>query len=61
MSVQDHRLQTFASSDVCNVEAAMSRAELFRAECNRLILETEKACKRLQEEDSKHLGKVGGL
>ncbi|XP_038134538.1 tektin-1 isoform X2 [Cyprinodon tularosa] len=55
MSVQDHRLQTFARSDVCNVEAAMSRAELFRAECNRLILETEKACKRLQDEDSKHL------
>uniref|UniRef100_A0A3Q2E7W3 Tektin n=1 Tax=Cyprinodon variegatus TaxID=28743 RepID=A0A3Q2E7W3_CYPVA len=36
-------ISTFARSDVCNVEAAMSRAELFRAECNRLILETEKA------------------
>ncbi|MEQ2232897.1 hypothetical protein ILYODFUR_016205, partial [Ilyodon furcidens] len=55
MSDLDHRLQKFGGPDFLNVEVALSRAELFRAECKRLILETEKACRRMQTDDSKYL------
>ncbi|KAK5617023.1 hypothetical protein CRENBAI_016503 [Crenichthys baileyi] len=55
MSDLDHSLQKFGGPDFLNVEVALNRAELFRAECKRLILETEKACRRMQNDDSKRL------
>ncbi|KAM4742728.1 tektin-1 [Anableps anableps] len=55
MSVLNWSLQRFGGPDLTNVEVTLNRSELFRAECNRLMLETEKACKRMQNDDSKRL------
>uniref|UniRef100_A0A3Q2Q0B6 Tektin n=1 Tax=Fundulus heteroclitus TaxID=8078 RepID=A0A3Q2Q0B6_FUNHE len=52
MSVQD---QKFEAPNFLRVDVVLNRAELFRNECKRLILETEKACRRMQSDDSKRL------
>ncbi|XP_017289622.1 tektin-1 [Kryptolebias marmoratus] len=55
MSVLDHSLQQVGGPDLVNMEVMLNHSELFRAECKRLMLETDKACKRMQDEDSKQL------
>lgn len=59
MSVMDHRLQEVEGPDLGNMELMLNHSELFRAECKTLMRETGKACKRMQDEDSKQLGKQG--
>ncbi|XP_026154889.1 tektin-1 [Mastacembelus armatus] len=55
MSVQDHSPQQSGGPNLVNIEVLLNRSELFRAECTRLILETGKACKRMQDDDNKRL------
>ncbi|KAM4590059.1 tektin-1 [Fundulus diaphanus] len=52
MSVQN---QKFEAPNFLGVDVVLNRAELFRNECKRLILETEKSCRRMQSDDSKRL------
>uniref|UniRef100_A0A3Q2Q221 Tektin n=1 Tax=Fundulus heteroclitus TaxID=8078 RepID=A0A3Q2Q221_FUNHE len=47
--------QKFEAPNFLRVDVVLNRAELFRNECKRLILETEKACRRMQSDDSKRL------
>ncbi|XP_045929228.1 tektin-1 [Micropterus dolomieu] len=62
LSVTDHQWRTMSVPDrthggrpsLVNVEAR-NRSELFRAECLKLILETDKACKRMQNDDNMRL------
>lgn len=60
MSVPGHSPQQGEGTKLMNFEVLRNSSELFRAECTRLMLETEKACKRMQNDDSKRLGKGGG-
>lgn len=60
MSSLDHSLQKFGGPDLLGTAVVLNRSELFRAECKRLISETNKARKRIQDVESKHLGKYGG-
>ncbi|XP_034557869.1 tektin-1 [Notolabrus celidotus] len=55
MSVLHHSLQRAAVPNLENMEVMRNHCELFRAGCRRLILETEKACKRMQSDDTKQL------
>ncbi|XP_068566662.1 tektin-1 [Cebidichthys violaceus] len=55
MSVPDHSPQQGAGPNLVNFEFMRNRSELFRAECRRLMLETDKACKRMPNDDSKRL------
>lgn len=52
--------QQGSGPDLLNIQVMQNRSELFRQECTRLMLETEKACKRMQDDDSKRLGEEGG-
>ncbi|XP_068451781.1 tektin-1-like [Clinocottus analis] len=56
MSVPDCSAQQGAESNLQNMEFKRNHSELFRAECVRLIMETDTACKRMQNDDSKELG-----
>ena len=42
--------------NLAGIEVMRNHSELFRAECLRLISETDKACKRMQIQDSNQLG-----
>ncbi|KAM6903692.1 tektin-1 [Lycodopsis pacificus] len=55
MSVPDHIPQQGAGPNLVNFEVIRNRSELFRAECTRLMLETDKACKRMPNDDGKRL------
>ncbi|XP_075961653.1 tektin-1 [Anarhichas minor] len=55
MSVPDHSPQQGAGPNLVTFEVMRNRSELFRAECTRLMLETDKACKRMPNDDSKRL------
>nr|XP_019950539.1 PREDICTED: tektin-1-like [Paralichthys olivaceus] len=47
--------QQTAGPDLDDVELTRKRSELFSGECMRLIQETNKACKRMQDNDNKQL------
>ncbi|KAK2846848.1 hypothetical protein Q5P01_009847 [Channa striata] len=55
MSVQECSPQKIGRRSLLNTEVSRNRSELFRQECMRLMLETEKACKRMQDNDNKRL------
>uniref|UniRef100_A0A3P9NXU3 Tektin n=1 Tax=Poecilia reticulata TaxID=8081 RepID=A0A3P9NXU3_POERE len=55
MSVLDVSIPKFDGPDLLNVEVVLNRSELFRAECKRLMSESESACIRMQNGDSKRL------
>ncbi|XP_054884230.1 tektin-1 [Poeciliopsis prolifica] len=55
MSVLDVTIPKFDGPDLLNVEVVLNRSELFRAECKRLMSESESACIRMQDGDSKRL------
>ncbi|XP_060883149.1 tektin-1-like [Labrus mixtus] len=55
MSVQQSISQQGSGLNLKNMETVRGHCELFRAECSRLILETDKACKRMQSDDTKRL------
>ncbi|TNN43251.1 Tektin-1 [Liparis tanakae] len=55
MSVPSHSPQQGEGTKLMHFEVLRNSSELFRAECTRLMLETEKACKRMQNDDSKRL------
>uniref|UniRef100_A0A3B5L7Z5 Tektin n=1 Tax=Xiphophorus couchianus TaxID=32473 RepID=A0A3B5L7Z5_9TELE len=55
MSVLDVSIPKFDGPDLLNAEVVLNRSELFRAECKRLISESESACIRMQDGDSKRL------
>lgn len=66
LSVTDHHWRTMSVPDritgkgggpnLAGIEVMRNHSELFRAECLRLISETDKACKRMQIQDSNQLG-----
>lgn len=53
MSIPDRGPQLSAEPNMVNIEGMRNHSELFRAECLRLISETDKQCKRMQTEDQK--------
>ncbi|CAI5694653.1 unnamed protein product [Oreochromis niloticus] len=55
MSFPDHSSQLGAGPDLKNIEVMLNHSELFRAECKGLILETDKAWRRMQNDDKKRL------
>ncbi|XP_054462348.1 tektin-1-like isoform X2 [Anoplopoma fimbria] len=55
MSVQDHSQRQGVGPTLVNFEVMRNHSELFREECTRLMLETDKACKRMQNDDNKRL------
>ncbi|XP_059205926.1 tektin-1 [Centropristis striata] len=57
MSIQDRIPQqgNTVGPDLVNIEVTRNHSELFRAECVRLMQETDKACKRMQTDDKKRL------
>ncbi|XP_074535867.1 tektin-1 [Halichoeres trimaculatus] len=55
MSVQHHSLQRATGLNLENMEITRNHCELFRAECRRLVLETEKACRKIQSDATKRL------
>nr|XP_046244398.1 tektin-1 isoform X2 [Scatophagus argus] len=55
MSVPHHGPRQDAVQNLVNAEVIRDHSELFRAECSRLIMETDKACKHLQNVDNKQL------
>lgn len=57
MSVKDRSLHEVEGADLVKMELMLNHSELFRAECKALMKETSKACKRMQDEESKELGK----
>lgn len=59
MSVPDRSPHQAAGPNLVNIEVMRNHSELFRAECMRLMLETDKTCKRMQDDDNKRLGKRG--
>lgn len=58
MSVPDRSPQQAGGPNLVNIEGLRNHSELFRAECLRLISETDKHCKRMQNDDNKQLGKT---
>lgn len=59
MSISDRNPQQAGGPNLVNIEFMRNHSELFRAECSRLIMESNKACKRMQNNDNKQLGKRG--
>ncbi|XP_070684963.1 tektin-1 [Pempheris klunzingeri] len=55
MSVLERSLQQGDAPNLVNIEVMRNRSELFRAECTRLIQQTDKACRRMQDDDNKRL------
>ena len=56
MSVPDRIPRKGGGPNLAGIEVMRNHSELFRAECLRLISETNKACKRMQNQDSNQLG-----
>lgn len=57
MSFPDHSSLLGVGPDLKNIEVMLNHSELFRAECKGLIQETDKAWRRMQNDDQKRLGK----
>ncbi|GAA6218797.1 tektin-1 [Lates japonicus] len=55
MSAMDRSPQQNGGPNLLSIEVLRNHSELFRAECMRLILETDKACKRMKDDDNKRL------
>lgn len=55
MSVLELSGQQRDEPSLLNIELMLNNSELFRAHCKRLLAETDKACKRMQDDDSKRL------
>ncbi|TMS07609.1 Inositol polyphosphate 5-phosphatase K [Larimichthys crocea] len=55
MSISDRNPQQAGGPNLVNIEFMRNHSELFRAECSRLIMESNKACKRMQNNDNKQL------
>ncbi|KAG7235377.1 hypothetical protein INR49_032717 [Caranx melampygus] len=55
MSVPELSPMQNTGPNLVNMEVMRNHSELFRAECMRLIVETDKACKRMQNDDNKRL------
>lgn len=55
MSLQDYNTQQDGAVNLLNFKVIRDHSELFRAECIRLMEETNKACKRMQDDDKKRL------
>ncbi|KAK7883146.1 hypothetical protein WMY93_029320 [Mugilogobius chulae] len=55
MSIQEFNTQNDAGANLLNFKVIRDHSELFRAECTRLMEETNKACKRMQDDDQKRL------
>uniref|UniRef100_A0A8D3B7U2 Tektin n=1 Tax=Scophthalmus maximus TaxID=52904 RepID=A0A8D3B7U2_SCOMX len=57
MSVRDQRGPPQSEGpNLGKIEDMRNHSAVFRGECTRLILETDKACRRMQDDDSKRLG-----
>uniref|UniRef100_A0A673AUI9 Tektin n=1 Tax=Sphaeramia orbicularis TaxID=375764 RepID=A0A673AUI9_9TELE len=54
MSIPQSNTRQGVGPSLVNIEV-MQNSKLFRAECERLIQETDKACKRMQDNDNKRL------
>lgn len=57
MSVQDRGPQQDGGPNLVNIEVMRNHSELFRAECLKLISETDKQCRRMQNDRNMQLGK----
>uniref|UniRef100_A0A3B4VLR5 Tektin n=2 Tax=Seriola dumerili TaxID=41447 RepID=A0A3B4VLR5_SERDU len=55
MSVPERSPLQNSGPNLVSIEVMRNHSELFRAECMRLILESDKACKRMQNDDNKRL------
>lgn len=55
MSVQDLNAENDVAINLLNFKVIRDHSELFRAECMRLMEESNKACKRMQDDDKKRL------
>ncbi|XP_031151531.1 tektin-1 [Sander lucioperca] len=55
MSGLDRNSQQGVGPRLVSIDVMRNHSELFRAECKRLMLETDKACKRMQNDDNKQL------
>lgn len=55
MSVQKLNPQNDVGVSLLNFKVIQDHSDLFRAECTRLMEETNKACKRMQDDDKKRL------
>ncbi|KAK5854674.1 hypothetical protein PBY51_004849 [Eleginops maclovinus] len=55
MSIPDRSIQQCVGPNLENIEVMRNHSVLFRAECKRLIHETDKSCKRMQNDDNKQL------
>uniref|UniRef100_A0A3Q1F0A0 Tektin n=1 Tax=Acanthochromis polyacanthus TaxID=80966 RepID=A0A3Q1F0A0_9TELE len=55
MSVLDLSAQQGGKPNLMNIELMLNNSGLFRAQCKRLLEETDKACKRMQDDDHKRL------
>ncbi|XP_005951737.1 tektin-1 isoform X2 [Haplochromis burtoni] len=55
MSFPDHSSLLGVGPDLKNIEVMLNHSELFRAECKGLIQETDKAWRRMQNDDQKRL------
>ncbi|XP_061775451.1 tektin-1 [Nerophis ophidion] len=55
MSVQGRSTQLIGGSTLDSIEVIRNHSTLFRGECMRLIEESSKSCKRLQDDDSEKL------
>lgn len=53
MSIPDRGPRLSAEPNMVNIERMRNHSELFRAECSRMISDTDKQCKRMQTEDQK--------
>ena len=53
----DRNPQEGGGPNLVSIEVMRNHSELFRSECMRLIMESDKACKRMQDDDNKRLGK----
>ena len=57
MSIPGRGPQQGVGPNLVDIEVIRNQSELFRAECFRLMQETDKANKRMQNDESKRLGK----
>uniref|UniRef100_A0A665V423 Tektin n=1 Tax=Echeneis naucrates TaxID=173247 RepID=A0A665V423_ECHNA len=55
MSLPENSPLQSGGPNLINMEVMRTHSELFRGQCMRLILETDKACKRMQNDDNKRL------
>ncbi|XP_018539570.1 tektin-1 [Lates calcarifer] len=55
MSAMDRNPQQNGGPNLLSIEVLRNHSELFRAECMKLILETDKACQRMKDDDNKRL------